>query len=114
MYLSSNMFSRIIEQNVQHIEDCANETLMWRLILLVAFLLAGSTIPAEVFFRNFSAKQVRLQATLIDRSRFDKLPIKVTFYDTATRKHLYYGYWRSNGLVTWADTATFYVDVPAY
>jgi hypothetical protein len=108
------MFSRIFEQNVQHIEDCANETLMWRLILLVAFLLAGCTIPAEVFFRNFSAKKVRLQATLIDRSRFDKLPNKVTFYDTATRKHLYYGNWRSNGLVTWVDTATFYVDVPAY
>jgi|SRR6185437_8300923 len=87
---------------------------MRKYILLTAFLFAGCTIPAEMFFRNFSPKKVRLQATLIDRSRFNKLPNQVTFYDTSTRKHQYYGKWQSNGLVTWVDTTTFYVDVPAY
>jgi hypothetical protein len=87
---------------------------MWKLLLLIAFLFAGCTIPAEVFFRNFSGEKVRLQASLIDRSRFNKLPNKVTFYDTSTRKHQYYGNWRENGLVTWVDTATFFIDVPAH
>lgn len=87
---------------------------MWKFILLFAFFFAGCTIPGEIFFRNFSAKKVRLQATLTDRSRFSKLPNKVTFYDTATRQRQYYGNWQSNGLVTWVDTATFYVDVPAH
>lgn len=87
---------------------------MWRFILLIALLFAGCEIPAEVYFRNFSGQTVRLQASLIDRSRFNKLPNRVTFYDTSTRKRQYYGNWRRNGLVTWVDTATFYVDVPAY
>ncbi len=87
---------------------------MWRLILLITCLFSGCTIPAEVFFRNYSNQKVRLQASLIDRSRFNKLPNKVTFYDTSTRKRQYYGHWWANGLVTWVDTATFYVDVPAY
>jgi hypothetical protein len=87
---------------------------MWRLILLTAFLFAGCIIPAKVFFRNFSNQKVRLQASLNDRRRFNKLPNRVTFYDTSTRKRQYYGNWRENGLVTWVDTATFYVDIPAY
>jgi len=87
---------------------------MWKLLLLIAFLVAGCTIPAEVFFRNYSGKKVRLQASLIDRSRFNKLPNKVTFYDTSTRKHQYYGNWRENVLVRWVDTATFYIDVPGH
>lgn len=87
---------------------------MWRLVLLIAIFLAGCQIPAEVYFRNFSNQTVRLRASLIDRHRFNKLPNKVTFYDTSTRKHQYYGDWQKNGLVTWVDTATFYVDVPAY
>lgn len=87
---------------------------MWRLILFIAFLFAGCTIPAEVFFRNFSSEKIRLQASLINRSRFNKLPNKVTFYDTSIKKRQYYGAWRANGLVTWVDTATFYVDVPAH
>ena len=87
---------------------------MWRFVLLITFLFAGCEIPAEVFFRNFSSQTVRLRASLINRNRFNKLPNKVTFYDTSTRRHRYYGGWQKNGLVTWVDTTSFYVDVPAY
>ncbi len=86
---------------------------MRRLILLATVFFAGCTVPAEVYFRNYSNKAVRLQATLTDRRRFEKLPNKVTFYDTATKKQ-WYGNWRSTAMVTWTDTATFYIDVPAF
>ena len=87
---------------------------MWRLTIFVFLLLSGCTIPATVLFRNFSKETVRLQATLIDRHRFDKLPNKVDFYDTATKKRQYYGDWRTSSLVTYIDTNTFYIDVPAF
>jgi len=87
---------------------------MWKLTILVSIFLFGCTIPATVLVRNYSNNKVRLQATLVDRSRFDKLPNKVDFYDTSTKKRQFYGDWRSSGLVTWVDTATFYIDVPAF
>ena len=74
----------------------------------------GCEIPAEVYFRNYSNKKVRLRASLVDRYRFKKLPNKVNFYDTSLKKRQYYGGWRQNALVTWVDTTTFYVDVPAH
>lgn len=87
---------------------------MWRLTIIIFILLSGCTIPATVLFRNFSNKTVRLQATLVDRSRFDKLPNKVDFYDTATKKRQFYGDWQASSLVTYLDTTTFYIDVPAF
>jgi len=85
-----------------------------KFILLISILFAGCTIPAKVFFRNFSNQKVRLQATLVDRRFFDKLPNKVDFYDTATRKKQYVGEWRATDLVTWTNTTTFYIDVPPF
>ncbi len=67
-----------------------------------------------MFFRNFSNQNVRLQASLIDRRRFDKLPNKVSFYDTTVKKRKYYGDWRQDSLVTWVDATTFYIDIPAF
>src|SRR5688572_20545909 len=90
------------------------EKTMWRLFALVSIFLSGCTIPAEVFFRNFSNEKVRLHATLVERRYFDKLPNKVNFYDTAIKRRQFYGDWRSSGLVTWVDTSTFYIDVPAF
>lgn len=87
---------------------------MWRLILLASVFLAGCTIPAEVYFRNYSDKKTRLQASLVDRRLFDKLPNRITFYDTATKKHDLYGKWRLSTLVTWVDSTRFYVDIPAF
>jgi hypothetical protein len=87
---------------------------MWRLCILMIIFLSGCTIPATVLFRNYSNERVRLKARLIDRRRFDKLPNKVDFYDTTTKGRQYYGDWRSNGLVTWVDTTTFYIDIPAF
>ncbi len=87
---------------------------MWRLVLLILLFFTGCIIPADVFFRNFSGQQVRLQATLIDRRWFDKLPNKVSFYDTSKRKRQYYGDWRTTSFITWTDTTTFYIDVPAF
>src|SRR4051812_45575951 len=87
---------------------------MWRITVLISIFLVGCTIPAEIFFRNFSNRKVRLQATLVDRFRFDKLPNKVNFYDTATKSRQYAGDWQSSRLVTWLDTATFYIDVPPF
>jgi hypothetical protein len=87
---------------------------MWRVTILIAVFLSGCTIPASVLFRNFSNETVRLQATLIDRRRFDKLPNKVDFYDTAIKKRQFYGDWQASSLVTYVDTTTFYIDVPAF
>jgi len=58
---------------------------MWKLFVLISFLLSGCIIPGDVFFRNFSNRTVRLQATLEDHRRFEKLPNKVNFYDTSTK-----------------------------
>ena len=91
-----------------------NAETMLRLFVLICFLLEGCTIPAKVFFRNFSNEEVRLQVTLVDRRRFTKLPNAVNFYDTATRKGKYWCNWKSSNLVTWVDTTTFYIDVPAF
>ena len=66
-----------------------------------------------MYFRNFSNQTVRLQAKLVDRRRFEKLPNRVNFYDTSTKKRHYYGDWRKNALVSWVDTTTFYIDIPA-
>src|SRR5215217_6732469 len=85
---------------------------MWKLLVLISFLLSGCIIPADVFFRNFSNQTVRLQATLADRRRFEKLPNKVNFYDTSTKKRHFYGDWRTNAFVRWVDTTTFYIDIP--
>lgn len=87
---------------------------MWRLTTLTLLLLAGCTIPAHIYFRNYSNKSVQLRATLIDRRYFDKLPNKVNFYDTATMEKKYFGEWQYEGLVTWTDTTSFYINVPAY
>lgn len=86
---------------------------MWKLLVFISFVLSGCVIPAEVFFRNFSNQTVRLQATLADRRLFKKLPNKVYFYDTATKKRQFYGDWRTNAFVSWVDTTTFYIDIPA-
>ncbi|MEJ8818574.1 hypothetical protein [Lacibacter sp. H407] len=86
---------------------------MWKLLVLISFLLSGCIIPAEVFFRNFSNQTVRLHATLADRRLFKKLPNKVSFYDTSTTKRQFYGDWRTNAFVTWVDTTNFYIDIPA-
>lgn len=86
---------------------------MWKLLVLISFLLSGCIIPADVFFRNFSNQTVRLQATIVDRRQFEKLPNKVNFYDTSTKKRHFYGDWRTNALVRWVDTTTFYIDIPA-
>jgi hypothetical protein len=94
---------------------CAtNQASMWRLTILLLIFLSGCTIPATVLFRNFSDKMVTLQATLTDRRLFDKLPNKVSYYDTATKKRQLYGEWQASSLVTWVDTTTFYIDVPAF
>lgn len=87
---------------------------MWRSLTLILIFFAGCTIPAEIYFRNLSPNSVRLQASLVDRRRFDKLPNRVNFYDTSTKKRQFYGEWRTDALVTWVDTSTFYIDVPAY
>ena len=87
---------------------------MWRLTLLAFLFLSGCSIPATVLVRNFSEEQVRLQATLADRRDFKKLPNQVDFYDTATRKRQYCGDWKGSRLITWVDSTTFYVDVPAF
>ena len=87
---------------------------MWRLTAFLFVFFAGCTIPAHVYFRNYSNKKVRLQATLVDRNHFDKVPNKVYFLDTSNEKGRYYGEQRSSSLVTWLDTITFYIDVPAY
>lgn len=84
---------------------------MWKPLLLIAILFAGCTIPAELYFRNYSTATIRLQTTLIKRSYFNRLPNKLSFYDTATKRHQYYGVWRKQALVTWIDTTTFYIDV---
>jgi hypothetical protein len=85
-------------------------------ILLFGILIffAGCTIPAEVFFRNFSNDTVRLRATLANRRFFDKLPNKVQLYDTAAKRREFYGTWKYNELVTWVDTSTFCIDIPAF
>jgi hypothetical protein len=85
---------------------------MWKFFLLILVLLSGCTIPALVYFRNYSDKKVRLQATLVNRSYFKKLPNLVDFYDTATKRKEYFGHWQSGILVTWVDSTTFYIDIP--
>jgi hypothetical protein len=87
---------------------------MWRLIILASIFFAGCTIPAEIFFRNFSNKKVRLQASLVHRQWFYKIPNQVNFYDTSSKKHKFYGQWRANALVTWVDSSRFYIDIPAF
>ena len=94
--------------------SATNHATMWRLTILIPIFLSGCTIPATVLFRNYSKNKIRLQATLTDRRRFDKLPNKVDFYATSTKKRQFYAGWRSSGLVTWVDTTTFYIDVPAF
>jgi hypothetical protein len=87
---------------------------MWRLLIFISIFLAGCTIPGKIFFRNYSKENVRLQATLVERRYFDKLPNKVNFYDTATKRKEYCGNWKYSGLVTWVDTTTFYINVPPF
>ena len=87
---------------------------MWRLAVLTCILFFGCTIPAHMYFRNYSSKTVQLKATLIDRKYFSKLPNKVNFYDTSTREKQYYGELRYDGLVTWVDSTTLNVKVPPY
>lgn len=87
---------------------------MWRLTILISIILCGCTIPVTVLFRNYSNNTVRLQASLIARSYFEKLPNKVHFYDTSKKKRQFYGDWEKSGLVTWVDPTTFYIDVPAF
>lgn len=87
---------------------------MWRLIILVSIFFVGCTIPAEIFFRNFSGEKVRLQASLVDRRWFDKLPNKLNFYNLSSKKRQFYGEWRANAFVTWVDSSTFYIDIPAF
>ena len=87
---------------------------MWRLAILTSVLFFGCTIPAHMYFRNYSNKIVQLRATLIDRNYFEKLPNRVEFYDTATTEKDYYGKWRYRGLVSWIDSSTLYVNVPPY
>ena len=87
---------------------------MWRFATPILIVFAGCTIPAHMYFRNYSGKTVQLKSTLIDRKYFSKLPNKVNFYDTSTREKEYYGEWRYNGLVTWVDSTTLNVNVPPY
>jgi hypothetical protein len=87
---------------------------MHRILLLSAFLMAGCVVPAKIYFRNLSGEKVRLRATLTDRRRFNKLPNSVNLFDTATKKSAICGSWRSKDLVTWTDTTTLYLDVPAF
>jgi hypothetical protein len=87
---------------------------MQRLLLLSAFLLAGCVVPAKIYFRNLSTEQVRLRGTLVDRRRFKKLPNNVNLFDTAAKSSTICGRWRREDFVTWTDTTTFYLDVPAF
>lgn len=87
---------------------------MWKAVLFTGLIFfTGCVVPADVFFRNFSNETVRLQARLTDRRYFNKLPNRVDFYDTSEIKRKPYGRWKYNTLVTWVDTTTFYIDVPA-
>lgn len=87
---------------------------MRTLTILVFIFLTGCTIPATVLLRNYSNGKVRLLAKIPDRSRFDKLPNKVNFYDTASRKKEYHGAWRESSSVTYIDSVTFQIDIPAF
>jgi hypothetical protein len=111
--------TRQTKKKYRHIANaltlCAtNQGAMWRLTIPISIFLSGCTIPATVLFRSYSNGTVRLQATLVDRRRFEKLPNKVDFYDTSTKKPQFFGVWQASSLVTWVDTTTFYVDVPPF
>jgi hypothetical protein len=81
---------------------------------IICCCFAGCTIPCNIYFINHSGETVRLKASLLNRERFNKLPNKVNFYDTAQKKRLFTGDWRTTQLVTWKDSVNFFIDVPAH
>lgn len=54
-----------------------------------------------------------MQATLVKRDYFYRLPNTVNFYDTALKKKAIYGQWKYQKLVTWTDSTHFFIDVPS-
>lgn len=64
-----------------------------------------------MFFRNLSAETVRLNATILNRKQFKKLPNTVKFYTIADKPDDIT--WQSNALVSWTDSTDFYIDIPA-
>ena len=84
------------------------------LTCFICALLPACTIPCDIFFRNLSSGAVLLRGKLVDRWRFDKLPHKVNFYDTAQSSGKIYGEWKYQKLITWTDSVNFEVTIPAY
>lgn len=82
------------------------------LLVFASCILTGCTIPCGIYFRNLTGSVVRLQATLLDRCYFDKLPNAVNFYDTAQKSKTIIGNWKYQRLVTWVDSTGFFIDVP--
>lgn len=82
-------------------------------LFFIIQLFTGCQIPCEVYFRNFSGKTVRLEVKLADKTFFSRLPNKYSLYKLPKRDKQIYGDWVSNGFVTWTDTVSFYLDIPA-
>lgn len=82
-------------------------------ILIITLFITGCTIPCGIYFRNFTDQIVRLEAGLLKRSYFKKLPNTVDFYDLPVKQKEIDGVWRSQALVTWTDSVHFYIDLPA-
>ena len=84
------------------------------LTFFICALFLGCTIPCDIFFRNLSNETVLLKGRLVARWRFDKLPNKVNFYDTAQTSRKIYGGWKYQKLITWTDSVNFQINIPAY
>jgi hypothetical protein len=93
--------------------DYLNTMKILTIFIVTLFFFAGCTIPCEIYFRNFSNETIKLQATLLDRNNFDKLPNRVSFYDSAKNKNHIYGDWKYQKLVTWIDSTTFFIEIPS-
>lgn len=93
--------------------DNLNTMKILTIFIITLFFFTGCTIPCEIYFRNFSKETIKLQATLLNRNNFDKLPNKVSFYDSAKNKRRIYGDWKYQKLVTWIDSTTFFIDIPS-
>lgn len=86
-------------------------------LILTCFLFAfwGCEMPPLwVYFRNYSANTVKLSVTLIRKEDYPRLPNRVIFYDTASKRKNMCGERRYEQFVTWTDPLNFEIDIPPY
>ncbi len=70
--------------------------------------------PLYVYFRNYSNQTVHLYVTLDSKKNFPRLPNRVTFYDTASKRKTLCGNQRDDQMVDWMDTNHFTIAIPPH